>query len=68
MSIIYCPKCDDAFDSDHHTEPLCKRCMRDVVTNDNGDEWSAEFADKRLPVSATGRTEAEAIDNLIRAI
>jgi len=81
MSILYCARCDDAFDSDHHTEPLCRRCMSGIVTSyifppipDRRFDWQAVFDDyDGAPDSGPqlighGRTENEAILDLTRAI
>lgn len=69
MSIMNCPRCSNSYDSDQHTEPLCKTCMGKVTTSMsiNEDEHRRWMAIAPLVV-AWGRTEDEAISNLVRAI
>jgi hypothetical protein len=81
MSILYCPRCDDDYDSDLHTEPLCKHCMAQITTEnvsppipDRQFDWQAVFADtydgaedagREFRMIGTGPTEKAAIDDLI---
>lgn len=71
MSIMRCPRCSDSFDSDQHTEPLCKTCMGKVETSCSDSiyepyPWIARF--KGNQDFADGQTEDESILNLVRAI
>ncbi len=84
MSIRYCGACDDAFDSDHHDhETVCKRCLAGISTQYvyppipiRDFDWVATFdhydgapdSGWRSKLSGHGKTEDEAIINLIHAI
>lgn len=75
MSIRYCGACDDAFDSDHHDhETVCKRCLAGISTQYvyppipiRDFDWVATSA-WRSKLTGHGKTEDEAIINLIHAI
>lgn len=71
MSIINCPRCSDSFDSDQHTEPLCKTCMGKVCTFESETVAGLWIAYDDHPVLAgvgVGYTEDEAIAKLVRPI
>jgi uncharacterized Zn ribbon protein len=66
MSIIYCKRCDDDYDSDKHTDVLCPHCMRDLDTWDDGEIWTASIAGNDYV--GVGETEDEAIKHLVEAL
>jgi hypothetical protein len=84
MSILYCRRCDDDYDSDKHTDLLCPHCMQQIRTEnicppipDRRHDWTAIFSDTydgaddagpEFRMIGTGPTEDAAITDLIERL